>query len=177
MGVVNTLSNLITHADAKPSTLSSRALAGAHPKRAVSTVEVAAADSDTSTYRFFRLPSSAVVTSLVVFCDAITAGTSFDFGLYLATAADGTAGAAIDVDCFASAVDLSTAITAGTQIRFESAANGGDIANIEKALWQLDGLVNTRTSDPNLYYDIVATANTVGSAAGTISLIVEWIEP
>lgn len=163
MGVVNTLSTAITNGDATPKVLSNPYYDGGVLRTSVGTVEVAAADSDTSTFRFVRLPSGARINSIKVFCDTITAGTSFDCGIYK-TAADG--GAVVDADAYASAVDLSTAITSGTEIAFEAR----DIANVQKRMWEDAAL----TSDPFIDYDIVLTANTVGSAAGTISLQVTW---
>lgn len=165
MAVVNILANAITNADASPRVANSSYLEGGVLRSSVGTVEVAAADSDGSTYRFCRVPSGARVHSIRVYCDSITAGTSFDFGLYK-NAADG--GAVVDVDSFSSAVDLSTAITTGTEIRFEAA----DIAQIEKRMFEQAGVA--LTVDPFLEYDIVATGNTVGSAAGTISISVSW---
>lgn len=170
MGVVTGKSASITNRDATPAVLSNRAFIGAPIYAIFETVEVAAADSDTSKYIMATVPGNAIITGIRVYCDAITAGTSFDLGLYRTTA-DGAA--VIDVDAFASAVDLSSALN-GTDIRFESTANAGDIANCQKRVWEMDGLVNTRTTDPNFMYDIVFTANTVGSAAGTISLLIHY---
>jgi len=166
MAVVNTLSNAITNADASPRVANSSYIECGKLRTSVGTVEVAAADDNGSVYRFVRLPSGARVQSIRIFCDAITSGTSYDCGIYR-TAADG--GAAVDVDSFASAVDLSSAITTGTEIRFEAA----DIAQVEKRLFEQAGVA--LSADPYVQYDICLTANTVGTAAGTISLIVHWV--
>lgn len=161
MATVNTKSTQITNGDAGPTTLTNNQIVCGRVLSAVGTLELAAADDDTSTYRFVRVHSSWLILSVKVFCDAITSGSSFDCGLYQ-TAANG--GAVVDVDLFASAVSLTSAITVGTEIRFEAA----DIAGIEKPVWELAGL----TYDPNRWYDVVLTANTVGSAAGTVTLLV-----
>lgn len=163
MAVVNTKSAIITNADATPPVLNSSYVENGSLRVSVGTVEVAAADSDTSVFRFVRVPSGARIHSIKVYCDAITAGTSYDCGLYQ-TAANG--GALVDVDAYASAVDLSSAITAGTEIAFEAR----DIANITKRVWEDAAL----TADSFREYDICLLANTVGSAAGTISLAVSW---
>ena len=160
MAVVNTKSTAITNRDTKPVELSPDHLVRGVLYEAVGTVEVAAADSDTSVYRFVRLRSSDRLSTLQVACDAITAGTSYDFGLYR-TAADG--GAVVDADLFASAVDLSSAL-AFTDITYEATA--ANISQVEKRLWELLGLI----ADPMIEYDVCALANTVGSAAGTISV-------
>lgn len=164
MGVVNTLSTAITNGDATPKVLNQPYYDAGLLRSSVGTVEVAAADSDTSTYRFVRIPSGARIQSIRVFCDAITAGTSFDCGIYK-TAADG--GAVVSAAVFASAVDLSSAITAGTEIAFEAR----DIANVQKRVWEDLSL----SVDPFIDYDVVLTANTVGSAAGTITLQVTYV--
>lgn len=163
MAVVNTKSTLITNADATPPVLNSSYFDTGIMRTSVGTVEVAAADSDTSVFRFVRVPSNARINSIRVYCDTITAGTSFDCGLYQ-TAANG--GAVLLATAYASAVDLSTAITVGTEIAFEAR----DIANVGKRVFEDGGL----TADTALEYDICLLANTVGSAAGTITLAVNW---
>jgi hypothetical protein len=128
----------------------------------VATVEVAATDDDTSVFRFFRVPSRAVVLSVQILNDAITGGTSYDFGVHR-TAADG--GAVVDADAFATAVDMATARTAPLDVRFEAS----NIDTVERQLWQAVTASPALTIDPRVDYDITATANTVGSAAGTIT--------
>lgn len=164
MAVANTKSSSITNAEATPRVPNNPFVDNGIPANSVATVEVAAADSDGSVYRFCRLPSGARVKSIKIYCDAITGGTSFDCGIYK-NAADG--GAVVDADLFASAVDLSSAITSGTELVFEA----NDIANIEKRIWDILAL----SADPFLEYELCLTANTVGSAAGTISMSVEYV--
>lgn len=164
MAVVNTKSNAITNADASPRVANSSYLEAGLLRNSCGTVEVAAADSDGSVFRFVRLPSGARIKSIRVFADAITGGTSFDCGIYR-NALDG--GAVVDADAFASAVDLSAGSTSGVELVFEAQ----DIANIEKRLWE----VAAATADPFYEYDICLTANTVGTAAGTISLSVDYV--
>lgn len=166
MAVVNTKSTIVGNADAVPAVLTSPRIAGGHLRAQVATVEVAAADDDTSVFRLFRLPSNAKVTSVQVFNDAITGGTSYDVGLYR-TAADG--GAVVDADAFASAVDMSSARAAAGPLNLTFEAQ--NIDKIEQELWQVAGA----TSDPGVMYDVALTANTVGTAAGTISAVVEYI--
>lgn len=159
MAVVNTKSNIVTNADGDPRVKNPALIMGGRLREQVGTVEVAAADDDTSTFRMGRVHSSWRISSLELFNDAITAGTSYDLGLY-DIAANG--GAVVNATLFASAVDLSSARVAPLDIRYEA----GDIINVEKAIWELLGL----TADPGKFYDLVLRANTIGSAAGTISL-------
>jgi hypothetical protein len=166
MPVENRKSTIVGNADAAPAVLTSPRIAGGHLRAQVATIEVAAADDDTSVYRLFRLPSNAKVTSISVFNDAITGGTSYDIGLYR-TAADG--GAAVDVDAFASAVDMSSARASAGPLNVTFEAQ--NIDKIEQELWQ----VAAATTDPSIMYDVALTANTVGTGAGTISAIIEYI--
>lgn len=165
MAVVNTKSTIVSNADATPVVLTSPRIAGGYVAAEVATVEVAAADDDGSVFRLFRLPSNAKVLSIRILNDAITGGTSYDLGLYR-TADDG--GAVVDADAYGSAIDMSSARTTAF---FDGAYEAADIANIEKEVWQNAGL----SSDPSVLYDVCLTANTVGTAAGTISAIVTYI--
>lgn len=161
MAVANTKSTIITNADATPPVLtSSKITGGMYLREAVATVEVAAADDDTSVYRMVRVPSNARISSVQYANDAITSGTVYDIGVYK-TAADG--GAVVSVELFASDLDLSSA-RALTECAYEATAT--DISKIEQELWQRLGL----STDPGIMYDICFTGATVGSAAGTLAL-------
>ena len=142
MAVANTKSNGITTLDTG-GLLPSRTLVGACSLKAVATLEVAAADDNNSVYRFFRLPSNAVVTSIKVSHDSITGGTDYDLGLYQ-TAENG--GAVLDVNTFADAVDLSTGAK-NVELLFEENA----IENVEKKLYELAGLTCHRVMNEHLY--------------------------
>lgn len=163
MAVANTKSTAITNADASPRVPNNSYIEGGMLRVSVGTVEVAAANDDGSVFRFCRVPSGARIHSIRVFCDAITAGTVYDCGLYKPAA---LGGAVVDADCYATDVDLSSAITQGTEIAFEAR----DIAAVENRAWQDAAL----TADPFIEYDICLTGDTVGSAAGTLTLVVAW---
>lgn len=167
MAVANTKSTDVTNADATPSALSHRVYAGFRPLRSVNTVAVAAADDDGSVYRVKRLRSDAIITYVGVLNDAITSGSDYDFGLYR-TAADG--GAVVDADLIADGVDMSSARVAELSVRFHDTGTA-KIEEFYKPLWQLAGL----SSDPQVEYDLCWTANTVGSAAGDITTIIEIV--
>lgn len=166
MGVANTKSTIVTNRDATPSKKTALNVAGARLREQVATVEVAAADDDTSVYRLFRVRSSDRISEVLIANDAITGGTSFDIGVH-DTAENG--GAVVDADEFASAVDLSSA---GGYTDRTNEAVATDIAKVEMPLWERLGL----TADPNKEYDITLTANTVGTAAGTISGKLRYVE-
>lgn len=171
MAVANTKSTAITNADATPPVPTNRAIAGAPILISKGVVEVAAADDDNSVYRIARLPSNAVIHSIRILNDAITGSTSWDVGIYR-TAEDG--GAVVDDDLFASAVDINAGTTAWLELRYE-AATTAVIDHAERPLWYIADLgAATYASDPNLQFDLCLTANTVGSAAGTILVEVHW---
>jgi len=165
MAVANTKSTFITNADADPKVLTSDYISKGTVYETVGTVEVAAADDDGSVYRMVRVPSNARITSILTGCDAITAGTVYDLGVYQ-TAANG--GAVVDADLFATNVDLSSAL-GFTEHMLEATVT--DIDKVEKRLWELLAL----TVDPMRDYDICWTGDTVGSAAGTIATKLKYV--
>ena len=123
----------------------------------IATVAVASGDDDGSIYRIFSgVPSSLVPISITIHNTAITAGTDYDLGLYIADS-----GAVIDKDILADGLDLSSAAAIATWnntgMTTISIANGG----------QTLGTLSAQT-DVDSSYDIALTANTVGSASGTI---------
>ena len=139
---------------------------GAQPKGFVVTFEVAVADDNGSVYRLCRLPSSAILTKLDINADAITAGTDYDVGFYKV----GVGGAVVDKDELADGLDLSSGAAIGSEAQGLSAV---DIANLGKKVYELLGLTVATKEE---YYDLAITANTVGSAAGTITVRGEYIQ-
>ncbi len=132
----------------------------------VQTVELAAADDDGSVYRFFKdVPSTYIPVNITVACDAITSGTDFDLGLYKV----GVGGAVVDKDVLMDGQTLATALTRATGAQLGLAAV--DLADAAKSLGTLSAQTNV---DPS--YDIALTANTVGSAAGTVTIIATFVQ-
>lgn len=164
MAVVNTKSTSITNADAIPIVLNSPLDTHGILRESVDTLEVAAADSDTSTYRFARVHSSWRPSQITVFNDAIAGGTVYDCGLYR-TAQDG--GAVVSAAAFASNVDISAGTILGTEMLFTTL----NVDQIRKKFWEIAGA----TLDPNYWYDIVLTGDTVGTGAGTICMRTRYV--
>lgn len=160
MAVANTKSTYITNADASPVTPSSGLLAGGAVLHQKATLEVAAADDNNSVYRFFRLHTSWTLLQLLLWNDAIASGTDFDIGAH-DTAANG--GAVILVNAWGDAVSMASARVAPLDITFEQL----NVDKIEKKIWEQLGL----STDPRKYVDITATGVTVGTAAGTLSML------
>ena len=171
MGIVNTKATAVTHADADSRTsLTPAHIARGNPNKHRGVVAVAAADDDTSVFRIGRVRSKDLVSSIKIAHTALTSGTDYDIGLHSVAEAGG---AVVDKDFFADGLDLSSARTVLTEVRYSSitasAANG--ISSGEKRVWEQLGL----TSDPGLEYDLTITANTIGSAAGTILVEYETV--
>ena len=131
----------------------------------LATLEVAVADDDGSKYRLFKaIPSTYIPAEISVMCDAITGGTDYELGLY-----ETNSGSVISKGLFMTGQTLATALTRATGHQLGLAAV--DIANCKKTLAELSG-----QSRPSNVYDIVLTADTVGTAAGTVSVIAKFIK-
>jgi hypothetical protein len=167
MAVANTKSTALTNLDATPAVRNPLYLMGGVLREARGTVEIAAADCDTSVFRMVRVHSSWLISEIKRFNDAITSGTDYDVGLYQ-IAENG--GAVKNVNCFADAISLASASVVGTQDMFESGADEG-VEDLEKRVWEYAG----DTADPNIFYDLCYTGVSVGSGAGTLSVIVRYV--
>jgi hypothetical protein len=133
----------------------------------VCTFETAAADDDGSVYRLFKgVPSTLVPKRVVFLTDAITSGTDWDFGIY-----ETDLGAVIDKDLL---MDGQTFATALTELTGGVGLKDVDAANRTKMLYELNG---ETAKEHRASYDLCLTANTVGSAAGTITCIADFIIP
>lgn len=131
----------------------------------VTTFETAAADDDGSIYRLFKnLDPELIPIRIKIGNDAITSGTDWDLGLY-ETLSDGQGGTVVDADVFVDGADLSSANASGSLLDGLSAV---DVANRAKRLYEHGGhTIKTKRQG----YDLALTANTVGSAAGTVTVI------
>jgi hypothetical protein len=111
-----------------------------------------------------QINANSIITDVKIGNDKITSGTSYDVGFY-----NVESGAVVDADELAATLDLSSAHASGSEL---SAISAVDVANIGKKVYELLGLT---ASTKAVAYDLCITANTVGSAAGTITVFVEWI--
>jgi hypothetical protein len=127
------------------------------------------------------IPSNAVILDVKVLCDDLdshsTPALAVDVGLYY-TGIGGTqslelgktAGDAIDVDAFASAItSLQAAVVSPTSVRFEAA----NIDGVAKEAWDVGGL----SADPGGFLAIgfKVTTPAATAVAGTLVGIVEYI--
>lgn len=124
------------------------------------------ADSDTSIYRITNLPSHAIIKNILIRNDALTSGTDWDVGIYQ-TVQNG--GAVVDADFFGDGLDLSSAHICGSEI------SGISALPVEDSAENLYEMLGVSLGDEPEYYDLVLTANTVGSAGGDIVVLIEYL--
>lgn len=162
MAVVNTKGSVnISGLDSSPVTLPNVRTNGGQLRVIRDTVEVDATDDDTSTYIVARVASNVMLKDSNTAHDSITGGTDYDLGFYETTE---NGGAVISVDALVDGSDLSTGS------RTLDSMSNVVIEDLHKQVWELAGL----TKDPHTDIDIVWTANTVGTATGTITSTVEF---
>lgn len=166
MAIVSTKATAISNRDSSPKVLSNSNISRGDVKQAVGTIETTGSDTAASIYYFASVPSNARISKVLLSCDGNNTAGAGDIGLYRTTA-DG--GAAVDVDFFASAQVITSALNK-SDVTHESAVFG--IEDVEKPLWEALGL----SEDPKYHYDIAMTLTTADDAADTVSLHVEWVE-
>lgn len=138
---------------------------GADTITLIATEEIAVADDDGSIYRLFKnVPSNYIPVEITVTCDAITGGTDYDLGFYRTNL-----GAVVDKDVLMDGQTLASALTRATGHQLGLAAV--NIADAGKTLAEISG-----QTDPDMAYDIALTANAVGSAAGTVTVIAKFAQ-
>lgn len=138
---------------------------------AVVTFEVAAADDNGSVYRLLKaLNPDLIITKADIYNDAITGATDYDLGLYETTGDDGVNGPEVDKDVFLDGADIAAGNAAGSPQEGLATVN---LANRAKKLYEHAGHT-LATRKPS--YDIALTANAVGSAAGTITVLFGFLQ-
>jgi hypothetical protein len=127
--------------------------------------EVAAADEDGSVYRVGQMSPRAVIISCKIANDAITGGTDYGIGFYKPLT---LGGAVINKDGIAAGVDMSSARALLTEVF------GVTQANVGKSVLGLCAVTTGLEKYGDV--DVALTADTVGSAAGTISGVITYID-
>lgn len=170
--MANLKSSAITGMDSTPIVIANARVARGERKEARGTLEITTSEGVGSVQRYVRVPSNAMISQVLLACDAGGATGTTDVGVYRTTA-DG--GAVVDADFFASAQAITAALP-WTDITHEAdpadAGAGYGKADIEKPLWQALGL----TADPMISYDIAATITQAVAATATVNLLVKWVE-
>jgi hypothetical protein len=166
MAVVTVKSTRISNAESVVQTLDPIFVNHGRKRSVCATVEVTNGDSIGSKFILARVHSSWRITSLKLFCDAITSAAA-DVGVYQTTANPANGGAVVDVDAYASAASIASASVTGIEVAYEAR----DIANIQRQVWQDVGL----TADPVRWYELVATLTAAATASGTLSAEIEYV--
>jgi hypothetical protein len=123
--------------------------------------EVAAADSDGSIYRLFKVNKNMVPIRIDINCDAITGATGYNLGLY-ETLENG--GAVKVKDVFMDSADISAGKALGSE------QNGLSALAIDEIGDQIYSLAGETGDAGSKEYDVAITADTVGTGTGTISV-------
>lgn len=171
MAVVNTQSGSLANINGAPPKINDSRLAGkSFDRREV--VTTIAGDSIASHYGFFRIPTSAILVSCSLTCDAMGGATAGDIGLWEVsnpflpvTQAGSIANAK---QYFGAAVSLVTAVTKQQQLVQASWTTPAKLAG--KRIWEILGLASdpAQGAQGSVEYDIVLTltaAVTTGGAA------------
>lgn len=138
---------------------------GAVVKRILFSFEKAA-DTDTSVWRVGKISPHAKVVSIKLANDALTGFTDLDIGLYKP---ESVGGAAVAKDCFKDGLDISAGIATLTEEYLVA------LADVGKEAYQI---ASVAAADVDKYgaFDIALTGNTAGTATGTISGIIEYVD-
>lgn len=158
-------STIATNHKATPPTKNPTTATEGAVKQSSATISIAAADADADIYPLLPVFSSWSIKHIWVYNDAVTGGTSYDVGLYTTAATP----VVVDVDAYGSAIDMSSARTSAP---IDAAFEARNITAVNQKVHQ-DGAV---TTDPGVWYWLALTANTVGSAQGDITVIVEYVD-
>lgn len=165
MAVVTLKAGPITNRDAVPAVINDGRKEKGALRSSIGRVDVTSGDSIASKLILAQVPTKAIVRDLFLSCDAITSAAA-DIGVYRNTA-DG--GAVVDVDFFASAQSLASALKR-TSVINESGNN--TLVKQEQPLWQALGM----TEDPGGTFDIVATLTAAAGATGDVALDAQYVD-
>ena len=132
------------------------------------TFEIAAADDDASIYRVLKdINPDLIPVKIELYTDAMTGATDYDLGIYLPLS---EGGAEIDKDVFLDGKDVNAGNLKASPIDGMTNVN---IANLQKKIFEHAGhTIATKKRG----YDIAITANTVGSGAGTVTVVFYFIQ-
>ena len=138
---------------------------GAVVKRILFSFEKAA-DTDTSVWRVGKISPHAKVISIKLANDALTGFTDLDIGLYKPLSVGGTV---INKDCFKDGLDINAGLSTLTEEYLVA------LADVGKEAWQIAAIAAAEV-DKYGEFDIALTGNTAGTATGTISGIIEYVD-
>lgn len=168
--MANNDSTTVTNLEATPAVIASSATLRGKVRALVESVEVASGDGDGDTYTMFPVPLEARIDDIKVMNDAITGGTDYDAGFYRITT--NNLGAEIDKDILFDGQSMASARASWTSLICAGTA-ALDQGAVKSLVWQHCGYASlsaARDANPTGEVYLVITANTVGSADGTLSV-------
>lgn len=172
--MANNDSTIVTNLEATPVVFADASELYGKQRTLIETFEIAAADNDADTYTLYPVSLDARIDDLQIFNDAITGGTDYDIGFYKIT--DNNLGAAIDADKLMDGQTMASARSVFTSV-LGLGTNAIDIGTESgEKVWELCGYASidaAREANQTNQVYIVITANTVGTAAG--SLVVKTV--
>lgn len=161
--VINRSSTQIANRDASPQLLNDPGSSGGFVRQLFATILSVTGDSATSIYRFFQIPSNAVISSLLLWAADQGAGAVMDIGIWQTTA---NGGVAVTDNLFANNIDMHTTPPVKVEERFNALA----LNTAGQQLWQLLGL----SADPAINYDLGMVVDVAVAAGGSIVLLCEY---
>ena len=162
-----TKSTTITNLDAAPSVIPNVGDSHGRLMQKTETLETATADIATQQYRFVRMNAQDRITDISFQNDAVAGLTSVETGLY-----DINDGDAVSVACYVAAVDWKDGLDSGSTAALNYAFSARDISDAKNKVWEDAGV----SVDPgNVQYDLVLTNGGNVSAAGTLTVTVEYV--
>ena len=156
-------SELVTNYEATPRLHSPAHLSGARLRRIAATVEKGSGDGNGSKVFLCPVWSGWSIQSIRLFNDPLSGATSVDLGIY-----DVDGSTAVDADVYATAMNIAAGSTVGVEQAFEAR----DIDQVGQRVWEDLGL----SADPNRWYYLALTGTTFGTAAGTISALIAYVD-
>ena len=136
---------------------------------AIAIVSVDSGDSDGSKYRLFRSINSDLIPVSITFTnDALTSGSDYDLGLY-----EPNSGVVVDKDELADGISMTSGRAEGSGVTGLDAVS---LANTQKKLFELAGQTVGPGGTKDATFDIVLTANTVGSTTGKIVVKATFVQ-
>lgn len=170
MAVVYTKSAGLTAMDTAGGQSPSARLTRGSLKSAIGKIEIANGDSIGSILRAARVPSHARVQQVLLRITGTITTAAGDIGVYRYSTSTTAAGTVVDVDLFASAQALSTALNIWTDVTNESTNYTATL--VEQPLWQAAGL----SADPQEMLEIAVTLTAAAGAAGQVTLCVIYAD-
>ena len=163
-------SPIVTNLEATPNVAAPAAELYGKQRTLVETFEIEAADNNGDTFTLYPVSLSARIDDVEYCNDSVTGGTDYDLGFYKIT--DGDLGAAIDADILVDGQSLATTRSIWTSVLFLG-TNAKDQGSVGNKVWEDCGYASLEAAydaNPSGMVYVVLTANTAGTAAGTISV-------